>query len=592
MQTHYRQNDIIPIENLQNTYELTDHDLLNDYAPFSISGLQHYNPIYSRFFTLDETSVVTTTLKHTYTIHDLNTVTETETGELINKPVFIKFSPLLDPIKYMIGKYDVTNNAIRTLPALHYPENTAPHPKLADSNNASYIDCFFSYLSSQLLHKHGFVNGIDFYGSYLGIQEKYKMNIADDIEYLCTSRYFNENVGKLFKVSEDIPSDGNYCNGSRGNKQRLHIQSSPIAHNISVVDLDIETLDEPITEPVVIETLDEPNNEVVYEKPHNNSVSNASDASDSSNDSSLNYSTDGSATDDDLLDSGEEDEEETSVNDGSDSASEEVSDEDTSSGFSDAEEEPIFSYMNNFPVQLICLEKCDGTIDQLFEKGVFSETEGAAALMQVLMTLIVYQRAFSFTHNDLHTNNIMFVNTDIAFLYYIYNKKTYRVPTYGRIFKLIDFGRSIYRFCGKIFCSDSFAPGGDAATQYNCEPYMNEKKPRLDPNPSFDLCRLGCSIYDFLIDEEEEDELDPFQKTVYRWCCDDNGKNILYKKDGEERYPNFKLYKMIARTVHHCVPHEQLSRPFFSQFTLSTKDAKKVGKGAVIIDIDSIPSYM
>jgi hypothetical protein len=592
MQTHYRQNDIIPIENLQNTYELTDHDLLNDYAPFSISGLQHYNPIYSRFFTLDETSVVTTTLKHTYTIHDLNTVTETETGELINKPVFIKFSPLLDPIKYMIGKYDVTNDAIRTLPELHYPENTAPHPKLADSNNASYIDCFFSYLSSQLLHKHGFVNGIDFYGSYLGIQEKYKMNIADDIEYLCTSRYFNENVGKLFKVSEDIPSDGNYCNGSRGNKQRLHIQSSPIAHNISVVDLDIETLDEPITEPVVIETLDEPNNEVVYEKPHNNSVSNASDASDSSNDSSLNYSTDGSATDDDLLDGGEEDEEETSVNDGSDSASEEVSDEDTSSGFSDAEEEPIFSYMNNFPVQLICLEKCDGTIDQLFEKGVFSETEGAAALMQVLMTLIVYQRAFSFTHNDLHTNNIMFVNTDIAFLYYIYNKKTYRVPTYGRIFKLIDFGRSIYRFCGKIFCSDSFAPGGDAATQYNCEPYMNEKKPRLDPNPSFDLCRLGCSIYDFLIDEEEEDELDPFQKTVYRWCCDDNGKNILYKKDGEERYPNFKLYKMIARTVHHCVPHEQLSRPFFSQFTLSTKDAKKVGKGAVIIDIDSIPSYM
>ena len=35
---------------------------------------------------------------------------------------------------------------------------------------------------------------------------------------------------------------------------------------------------------------------------------------------------------------------------------------------------------------------------------------------------------------------------------------------------------------------------------------------------------------------------------------DDNGKNILYKKNGEERYPNFKLYKMIARIVHNHTP--------------------------------------
>ena len=121
---------------------------------------------------------------------------------------------------------------------------------------------------------------------------------------------------------------------------------------------------------------------------------------------------------------------------------------------------------------------------------------------------------------------------------------------------------------------------------------MNEKKARLDPNPSFDLCRLGCSIYDFLIDEEQEDELDEFQKIIYGWCCDDNGKNVLYKKDGEERYPNFKLYKMIARTVHNCVPHEQLKYPFFSHFALSAKEAKKVAKQNVIMDIDSIPSYM
>ena len=241
---------------------------------------------------------------------------------------------------------------------------------------------------------------------------------------------------------------------------------------------------------------------------------------------------------------------------------------------------------------MICLEKCEGTIDQLFEDGELSKKEGAAALMQIVMTLIAYQRAFSFTHNDLHTNNIMYVNTDAEFLYYKYNKKTYQVPTYGRIFKIIDFGRSIYRFCGKMFCSDSFAPGGDAATQYNFEPYMNDDKPRLDPNPSFDLCRLGCSIYDFLIEDETEEDMDTFQKTVYRWCCDDNGKNILYKRDGEERYPSFKLYKMIARSVHNHCPQAQLDYPFFSQFALSAKEVKKVVKGTVVMDIDGIPSYM
>jgi hypothetical protein len=248
--------------------------------------------------------------------------------------------------------------------------------------------------------------------------------------------------------------------------------------------------------------------------------------------------------------------------------------------------------MNNFPVQMICLEKCEGTIDHLLETGVISKKEGAAAMMQIVMTLIAYQRAFSFTHNDLHTNNIMYVPTDAEFLYYKYNKKTYQVPTYGRIFKIIDFGRSIYRFCGQVFCSDSFAPGGDAATQYNCEPYMTDKKPRLDPNPSFDLCRLGCAMYDFLIDEEPECDLDVFQKTIYRWCCDDNKKNILYKKNGEERYPDFKLYKMIARTVHHHSPQDQLGFPFFSQFALAAKDVRKLAKSIAIMDIDEIPSYM
>ena len=65
----------------------------------------------------------------------------------------------------------------------------------------------------------------------------------------------------------------------------------------------------------------------------------------------------------------------------------------------------------------------------------------------------------------------MFNKTNKKFLYYCYKNTYYKVPTFGRIFKIIDFGRAIYTYNGAVFCSDSFKPGEDAATQYNFEPY-------------------------------------------------------------------------------------------------------------------------
>ena len=64
------------------------------------------------------------------------------------------------------------------------------------------------------------------------------------------------------------------------------------------------------------------------------------------------------------------------------------------------------------------------------------------------------------------------------------------------------------------------------------------------------------------------------------------GTNILYKTNGSERYPDFKLYKMIARCVHKHTPQAQLDRPEFKAFSNF--------KGEVpndFIDIDKIPVY-
>ena len=52
-------------------------------------------------------------------------------------------------------------------------------------------------------------------------------------------------------------------------------------------------------------------------------------------------------------------------------------------------------------------------------------------------------------------------------------------------------------------------------------------------------------------------------------------KNILYKTNGEERYPDFKLYKMIVRNVHNHLPEKQLNNIAFKRFVVGKKKIKK-----------------
>ena len=547
------------------------------YNPFLIQGLQKYQPIYSLFFEMTENNYSTINLKHRFHMINMNTVFDISNNQSIQKPVFIKYSPLYDPIKYMIGKYNNNNYEpfFYNLPTINSNETNC-NKKIYSVNNAAYTDGFFSYLSSHLLNHHGFDNGIDFYGSYLGIQDKFKMNISDDYEYLNNSTFFNDNIKKMFDITQNESAQFlNY--NSRGNKHKLNISCSVLDIDDGIIDIETIPLESNNSFDEVIIDVD-----VVYQKEIDDSGDNKSDSSDSE----ANYTTESNDEDKDSENSNEAHSiEEDDIDNDEDDEDENDSSTTSSSSVN------MFAYIHKFPIHMICLEKCDGTFDELFENEEIQEPEAISALFQVIMTLITYQKAFHFTHNDLHTNNIMYKKTNKKFIYYKYNKVMYRVPTFGRIFKLIDFGRSIYKCNGQLFCSDSFAPGGDAATQYNFEPFHDENKPLIIPNYSFDLCRLGTSIFDFTLDIDnmvKECDMTPLQKIISRWCTDDSGKNILYKKNGEERYPNFKLYKMIARTVHEHLPEKQLKMSPFKEYEFISK---KKYMFETVINIDKIPCY-
>lgn len=583
----------------KNKNEELFHSLEN--SGLGLEKLQNYVPLYEKFFSLNPTNFNSINLNQKYYIHSLreeidknklSIYVSDNSDNLVQRDTFCKYSPLLDPLKYLTGKYDVSGNGSILLPTFN---TISSFPKLQDKNNSAYVDSFFTYLSSQLLHNYGFLNSIDYYGSFICEQNKFIYNVGDDIDYLNESDYFHETCNTHYTIEND--EHANIFNiDSRTNKRKLVINDkldkididtffsedfSLFAVNNCDKDgvLNDNTIEK--TQPVQPVQIVDLSDVCIYNYPVKKSSSVSSSSTFSSKSSNTSIDSDDEAENDEEYDS------DASLNNDDDNDG--TSDDDESS--CESEDDDVFCSIFNFPVQMIALEKCENTLDYLMENNSLKDHEWTSCLFQIIISLSVFQKTFSFTHNDLHTNNIMYIPTEKQFLYYTFNQTTYKVPTYGKIYKIIDFGRAIYKFQGQIMCSDSFHPKGDAASQYNCDPYLDENKPRLEPNPSFDLCRLACCLYDHFVEDifeaEEILKKNKLARLVGSWLMDDKDRNILYKNSGEERYPEFKLYKMIARTIHKAIPVEQLENDIFKKYVTSKK---KLNKSAKVMNLDAIPN--
>jgi hypothetical protein len=579
-------------------YKKNDNsNLFHNLNTLGFNNIQNYIPLYKKYFDLNCDNYNKINLNNIFNLTDISIEKEKELTlknsfekenietiqnnifkctiksdkTKVNTETFFKYSPLIDPIKYITGKYKDIDDSLLELPKLG--ENKC-HKKVLDINNSAYVDSFFTYLTSKLLHEHKFIHGVDFYGSFLCTKKNFEFDILDDLDFLNDNEYFHKNKNDKFKVvtnNYDIFLESS----TRNYRKKINIMDN--IKNLSIKSIDNEMYEDLFNEN---ENLNEKLNESLNEKLNENvndgelifeykNISNSKSTHSSC--SSRCSSTSNESNDNEEGEYSDEEDSETSE----------------SSSYSLDSNTNCIVIIKEFPIQIIALEKLHRTLDSLLYEDM-PISEWSSCLFQIIMILITYQKLFNLTHNDLHTNNIMFNETDKEFIIYKYNNKYYKVPTYGRLFKIIDFGRAIYKFKNKVICSDSFHHNGDAATQYNCEPYFNKNKPRLEPNLSFDLCRLGCSLYDYFKDTlEEKFDSDPVAQLINTWCKDDKGKNILYKKCGEERYPDFKLYKMIARTVNDKAPENFIDNSLFSNFLSSKKQSGK----RKIINIDELNPY-
>ena len=223
---------------------------------------------------------------------------------------------------------------------------------------------------------------------------------------------------------------------------------------------------------------------------------------------------------------------------------------------------------DKMPVSLSLMEKLDATLDDVLDEEYnMSETEWFSVFFQVAFGLAVAQKYFSFVHNDLHSSNVMFKITPLKFLYYQIGNNFYKIPTYGKVTKIIDFARGTFKFGDRWVFSDQFKEDNDAHGQYDYPVDGTLKNCEHKPNPSFDLVRLGTTVIQRL------DEQPKVREFVEQITLDDFNSSLCYDED------TFQLYIDIAHNCHNAIPIQVLNNPVFDKFKINKQ---KINKGQYV----------
>jgi len=425
--------------------------------------------------------------------------------------------------------------------------------KLQDPSNQAYIEAIATYALGRIRDEGISPHFNEFYGTFCASADRYRYNLTEEFKSFRNSRWF--------------------WHGQKRSLYRIQVTHTNNTSEPVPKDILDELLHEPSESEIESES-DSEEEEVIVDIAEDET---ASLHSDHLSDISFNEETEKSSL----------------------------------SESSDIEDKyNIYAEIDNFPVMMIAIENNKGTMDSLLDnyKEVGTtpgtqlwEDKWSAWLFQVLSALSVAQTILGLTHNDLHTNNIVWTNTEEEYMYYTKRSgEVFKVPTYGKLFRIIDFGRAIFSINGQQFISDDFKAGNDADGQYCFRPLHPKPPKEVRPNPSFDLARLAVSLFDALFPDAPEDKegggvlsseedlemmetVSPLYNVVWSWMIDDEGRNILVEPSGEERFPDFDLYKHIAANVHGAIPAQQFSAPAFDRFQVNPSEIGDVKKWSLFI---------
>jgi len=580
-------------------------ELKNDFNNYlNVKEVQTYFPILSLFFEYYNDSDTSFILNSNFLVTSLNesinqakmdsyikhffkaSILNQNNNETFEKNLFVKILPILNVSQSMMNEYNVNHSS--RLPNIH---SSLTSKKINNYNNSAYIDSFFSYLGSILTEQGKCPTFPLFFGTYSGVVDEFKYDITEEYNSIKHTSWYKKYNNKLFRL-ESIDLDPFETNSLYNlspnsvecdnlneliNDNDIHIDSDQNSDVDSVKNSDVDSVKNSDGD-------SEKNSDVDSVKNSDgDSEKNSDGDSEKNSDGDSVKNSDGDSDGDSVKNSDGDSDGDSEKNSDvdSDSDSEGVKNSDgyisgdsinlddvnlcdsislnSESNFSLSSSDMYeinYCCFKDYPVQINCIEMLEYTLDNYIEKtnNNIPEIEWKSILFQICFGLSVAQKNYNFVHNDLHSSNIMFKESKLEYIYFSFKGTYFKIPTFGKITKIIDFGRATFNYKNKLFFSDVFKKNGEAEGQYNYPYYNNLNNCKIKPNNSFDLSRLATTI----IEHFEEDT--HIYKLLKLWCMDKYGNFLMDLND------DFNLYRIIAKNVKSAVPKNQINKLIFKEF--------------------------
>lgn len=486
----------------------------------SLWGFKTLQPFFPPLEKLFKTEALTSLQEYGVRLsEEMTSIVDANTIKIGKKSASVhrKTTMILSPFKWIRGDYGDLG--------VPKPSETASdiQVRLQSPNTAGYVGA----MTSILLSESGCPHFPKVYGVFTGTAQRHEIDISDDYDDLTQRPWFGDNIGKTFELRlRTGDTDAEFTHTRR---QRPMVNLGEEALLDGIEDIQADHVSDPGTH---------------------------ADASE------LHETTTTSDYDDD-----------TEISEDSDAFDIEScdcsTDEEDSEAGEDEDEPFAWATFKDVPVVTTVMEKCEGTLYDLFNAHPEPEKH-VAWVSQMVMALAFAQRTFAFTHNDLHGNNVMYVPTEQEYLYYNHAGTCYRIPTYGYLIKIIDFDRAIasVRLQGmrepRTFMSSQFQTDDEAGGQYNYDAFYVSQHPPVPPNPSFDLVRFATSMFwDMFPEGPDHTYTHPLFGLFKQWMTLSDGTSIMFRKqrDNHDRYHGFHLYKAIARYCRDsAVPRREIAR--------------------------------
>ena len=554
----------------------------------------------------DDDAEIEEAINNTYFATAIIERTNKSTGQKTCKEekIHIKKSALLEPLKIMKDEYVIPSKIQNKNSSDESLKNTMS--KLNSYNNSGHVESLFLYLGNKLVESGKCPSFPYYYGCINGDDPNYHHNITDEYEAVSRTKWFKDRVKTDFdlliienddledyedEMLDNVSKTVENMNKSLTNENGSDNENdSATGSDSDIATGDSESEDDSIDDICSIDNDSDDNDDNDDEKELNNSENINHDECNENNilENSLEFIKDMDTEDlefeiNDTIDNDNINESSTDVQDGG--CKEDCSCEDNIDDFieelSDVDKDNLsigdFDNNNNnmyyikcesMPVSLSLMEKLDCTLDDILDDEYnMKETEWFGIFFQVAFGLAVAQKYFNFVHNDLHSSNVMFKKTNTKFLYFQIESNYYKIPTYDKITKIIDFARGTFKFGDRWVFSDQFKEDNDAFGQYDYPIDGNLKNCEHKPNPSFDLVRLGTTVIQRL------DNLPKVREFVEQITLDDNDTSLCYDED------TFQLYIDIAHNCHNGVPIEVMKRSEFERFKINKN---KIPKGQYV----------